>query len=120
MAGARNGVGAMVPRDGAARWCRAMVPRDAWRYIGAVPTSRPAAAPRLKPGCLVRSTLAVFGVIFLPAGAWMLYVSPGTRWPEALVLLSLSALAIRFAVARDSALLAAVDRLGGDEPASRR
>ena len=64
---------------------------------------------RVTPGCLVRSTLAVFGVVFVPMAIWFAH---RRHWLEALVLAIVSVLFLRWAFDRsEDSLLTAIDDL---------
>ena len=65
----------------------------------------------VKPGCLVRSSLAVFGVLFFPMALWFAF---RRLWLEAFVLGVISILFMRLAFDRsDDSWLSAVDDLEG-------
>lgn len=55
----------------------------------------------LRPGCLVRSTLAVLGIAFLPLGVWFVYANWRLYWAQSLVLLSVGLIFLRFATTRE-------------------
>lgn len=55
----------------------------------------------LRPGCLVRSTLAVLGIAFLPLGVWFVYANWRLYWGQSLVLLSVGLIFLRFATTRE-------------------
>lgn len=56
--------------------------------------------PRFRPGCMVRSTLALLGVLFLPFGIWMLWQDPRRNWLNAVLLLVVSVVALYFSLDR--------------------
>ena len=65
---------------------------------------------RFNPGCLLRSALAVFGVIFLPFTIWFLVHG---RWAQGIVLLAVSVFFLRMAFDRsEDSWITAVDDLG--------
>ena len=69
---------------------------------------------RLTPGCLVRSTLAIFGIIFLPFAIWFLYHDWQRNLVQALVLVLVSIWFLRLAYDRsDESPLSAIDDLKG-------
>lgn len=72
-----------------------------------------------RPGCVIRSALVIFALLFLPMAIWFAYASWRTYWGESLVLMSISILFLRLAFARgEDSFLAAIDELGGDGPPS--
>ena len=64
-----------------------------------------------RPGCLVRSTLAFFGITFLPLAVWFGFGRRHHYWNESIGLFVTAAFFLYLAVKRDSALLAAIDDL---------
>lgn len=72
------------------------------------------AARRLpRPGCVIRSALVMFAVLFLPLAIWFAYANFRRYWGESLVLISVSLLFLRLAFSRDDdSWLAAIDELG--------
>ena len=71
-----------------------------------------------RPGCIVRSALAIFGLLFLPMAVIFLYRDWSHRWPESLVLIFISVVFLRAAFNRsEESWLSAIDELG---PGDRR
>lgn len=67
----------------------------------------------MRPGCVVRSTLALFGILFLPLAVWFAYVNWRRYWGDALVLLSTGLIFLRLATTRDeSSWISALDDVG--------
>ena len=58
-------------------------------------------ASSLRPGCLVRSTLALLGVAFLPLAVWFVYANWRLYWGESLVLFSVGLIFLHFATTRE-------------------
>ena len=56
---------------------------------------------RPRPGCVLRSALVVFGLLFLPMSIWFAYVNWRRNWGDALALFSISMLFLRFGLSRD-------------------
>ncbi|HVX38686.1 MAG TPA: hypothetical protein VHB25_03850 [Gemmatimonadaceae bacterium] len=70
-----------------------------------------------RPGCVIRSALVMFAVLFLPMAIWFAYANWRRYWGESLVLISVSILFLRWAFSRDEhSLLAAIDELGERRP----
>ena len=66
-----------------------------------------------RPGCLVRSTLALLGVLFVPLGIWFLRDDRHRYVIESVALFVGALLCFYFAFRRDSALMRALDGLDG-------
>ena len=67
----------------------------------------------LSPGCLLRSTLAVFGIFFLPFAIWFVYRDWVRNWPQSLILVVVSIWFLRLAFTKDDdSWISAVDDLG--------
>lgn len=64
-----------------------------------------------RPGCIVRSSLALFGIMFLPLTVWFGFGRRHHYWNESIGLFVAAAFFLYLAVKRDSALLAAIDDL---------
>ena len=65
-----------------------------------------------RPGCLVRTTLALLGVLFAPLGIWFLRDPQHRYWTHSLGLFAGAALCFYWAFKRDAGLLAALDDAG--------
>jgi hypothetical protein len=62
----------------------------------------------------VRSSLAVFGIIFLPFAIWFVYRDFLRNWPQSLILVAVSVWFLRLAFTKDDdSWISAVDDLGG-------
>lgn len=69
---------------------------------------------RLRPGRIVRSTLALLAFIFLPLACWFLWSDWRRYWPNALGLGVVSALFLRAAVdRRPGSWMSIIDDIGG-------
>ena len=69
-----------------------------------------------RPGCVVRSALVVFGLVFLPMAVIFLYRDWSHRWPESVILIFVSVVFLRAAFNRDDeSWLSAIDELGPDD-----
>lgn len=69
---------------------------------------------RFRPGCIVRSTLAIAGVLFLPLSIWFAHASWSRFWPRATGLFIFSLLFLWLALDRRAdGPLAAIDDLSG-------
>jgi hypothetical protein len=64
-----------------------------------------------RPGCLVRSTLALLGVLFLPLGIWFLRDEKHRYWTQSVALFVGAVLCFYLAFRRDNWLMAALDGL---------
>ena len=65
-----------------------------------------------RPGCVLRSALVVFGIMFLPMSIWFAYVNWRRNWGNALALLSISMLFLRMGLSRDeNSWIASIDEL---------
>lgn len=70
--------------------------------------------PRFRPGCIVRSTLALLGVLFLPLAVWFAHAGWTRWWPRVVGLAVFGVLFLLAAVdRRDRSLLGILDDLGG-------
>ncbi len=68
----------------------------------------------LRPGRVVRFTLALLAFIFLPLACWFLWTNWHRYWPNALGLGIVSALFFRFATdRRPGSWMSFVDDIGG-------
>lgn len=66
-----------------------------------------------RPGCVIRSALVIFAVLFLPMAIWFAYANWRRYWGESLVLMSISILFLRLALSRDEdSWLSTIDELG--------
>jgi hypothetical protein len=64
----------------------------------------------VRPGCVLRTTLVVLGIIFLPMGIWFFWK---TYWVSAIAVLVLSALSLRLGLTRDpDSWMSMIDELG--------
>lgn len=69
-----------------------------------------------RPGCVVRSALVVFSLVFLPMAVIFLYRDWSHRWPESVVLIFVSVVFLSAAFNRnDDSWLSAIDELGPDD-----
>jgi hypothetical protein len=64
-----------------------------------------------RPGCLVRSTLALLGVLFVPLGIWFLRDGKHRYWDQSAALFVGAIVCFYFAFRRDSWLMTALDGL---------
>lgn len=64
-----------------------------------------------RPGCLVRSTLALLGVLFAPLGIWFLRDDKHRYVTQSIALFIGAAFCFYFAFRRDSWLMTALDGL---------
>ena len=68
----------------------------------------------MTPGCLLRSTLATFGLIFLPYAVWFLYRDWTHNLVRSLVLIAVSAWFLVLAFRRtEHSFMSTIDDLGG-------
>jgi hypothetical protein len=66
-------------------------------------------ARRLNPGCLLRSSLAICGVVFLPIAIWFLHTG---KWWQGISLIVVSVVFLRLAFTRnENSWISAVDDL---------
>jgi hypothetical protein len=64
----------------------------------------------VRPGCVLRTTLVVLGIIFLPMGIWFFWK---TYWVSGIAVLVLSALSLKLGLTRDpDSLMSMIDELG--------
>ena len=69
---------------------------------------------RPRPGCLLRSALVTFGVLFLPMACWFAYVDVRRYWIDALALVATSLAFLKWGLTRDEgSWIAAIDELDG-------
>lgn len=69
-----------------------------------------------RPGCIVRTALVMFGLLFLPMAILFLYRDWRHRWPESLVLIMVSIAFIAAAFNRDeNSWISAIDELGPED-----
>lgn len=54
-----------------------------------------------RPGCVLRSSLVLFGILFLPISIWFAYANWRRNWGNALALFSISLLFLRLGLSRD-------------------
>ena len=66
-----------------------------------------------RPGCLVRSALALLGVLFVPLGIWFLRDGRQRYVTQSVALFIGALLCFYFAFRRDSWLMRALDGLDG-------
>jgi hypothetical protein len=72
---------------------------------------------RMNPGCLLRSTLAVCGIVFLPFSVWFLrsWIQSSANWRQGLqgiALIAVSIVFLRLAFTRkDNSWISAIDDL---------
>jgi membrane-bound metal-dependent hydrolase YbcI (DUF457 family) len=64
-----------------------------------------------RPGCLVRSTLSLLGVLFVPLGIWFLRDEKHRYWTQSIALFVGALVCFYLAFRRDSWLNAALDAL---------
>jgi hypothetical protein len=64
-----------------------------------------------RPGCLVRSTLSLLGVLFVPLGIWFLRDGKHRYWMQSGALFVGALLCFYLAFRRDSWLMTALDGL---------
>lgn len=70
-----------------------------------------------RPGLVVRATLVIFGVMFLPWSLFIVYRDPARYWLQSVILLALSVYALRLGLSRDEdSWLSAIDDLHSDKP----
>lgn len=74
-------------------------------------------ASRLRPGCLVRSTLALFGVLFLPLAIWFAHSNWRRYWFHSAGLALVGAVFLWLALGR-SPFIDALDQASGGGPAN--
>jgi hypothetical protein len=68
-----------------------------------------------RPGCVLRSALVMFGILFLPMSVWFAYVSWRRNWGNALALFSISMLFFRLGLSRDDdSWISSIDDLHND------
>jgi hypothetical protein len=98
----------MQPRSG----------RPFWRARGRSPSHHSAAsrvregmANLPRPGCLVRSSLALLGVMFMPLSIWFLRDVKHRYWSQSLALFIGALVCFYFAFRRDTWLMTALDGL---------
>jgi hypothetical protein len=65
-----------------------------------------------RPGCLVRSTLALLGVLFVPLGIWFLRDGRHRYWTHSVALFIGAFVCFYFAFRRNTRLMQALDGLG--------
>jgi len=66
-----------------------------------------------RPGCVVRSALIIFALLFLPLGCWFAYANFRRYWPDALSLIVISVVFLWWALdPRDDSWIASIDELG--------
>lgn len=64
----------------------------------------------VRPGCVVRTTLVVVGIIFLPMAIWFFWKM---YWGRAMAILVLSAISLRLGLTRDTdSWMSMIDELG--------
>jgi hypothetical protein len=69
-----------------------------------------------RPGCVLRAALVTFGLLFLPMSIWFAYANIRRNWPNALALLAISLIFLKWGVARDAdSWMSAIDDLGDDQ-----
>lgn len=66
-----------------------------------------------RPGCIVRSTLASLGALFLPLSIWFGFGKRHHYWMESIGLFVAGVGFLYLALSRESALLQAIDDLSG-------
>ena len=66
-----------------------------------------------RPGCLVRSTLSLLGVLFVPLGIWFLRDDKHRYWTQSVALFVGAVLCFYFAFRRDTWLMEVLDGLEG-------
>jgi hypothetical protein len=64
-----------------------------------------------RPGCLVRSTLSLLGVLFVPLGIWFLRDEKHRYWTQSIALFIGALVCFYLAFRRDSWLNVALDAL---------
>lgn len=68
---------------------------------------------RFRPGCILRSTLAFFGIVFVPIAVFFLVTRRNVR--DGVILLVISAVFLALAFdRREHAWLSSIDDLGGN------
>ena len=66
-----------------------------------------------RPGCLLRSALVLFGVLFLPMAVWFAYASWHRYWLDSLALLIIGVVFLRLGLSRDEdSWMSTIDDLG--------
>jgi hypothetical protein len=64
----------------------------------------------VRPGCVVRTTLVVFGIIFLPMAIWFFWKM---YWGSGIAVGVLSAISLKLGLARDAdSWMSMIDELG--------
>lgn len=70
-----------------------------------------------RPGCVLRSALVSFGLLFLPMACWFAYSNFHRYWIDALALFVISVVFLRWGLTRDEdSWMSVIDDLGGGEP----
>ena len=64
-----------------------------------------------RPGCLVRSTLSLLGVLFVPLGIWFLRDDKHRYWTQSVALFVGAVVCFYFAFRRDTWLTEVLDGL---------
>jgi hypothetical protein len=66
-----------------------------------------------RPGCVLRSALVLFGVLFLPMAAWFAYVNWHRYWRDSLALLIIGIVFLRLGLSRnEDSWISTIDDLG--------
>lgn len=70
--------------------------------------------PRFRPGCIVRSTLALLGILLFPLAVWFARAGWARWWPRVLGMVVFGAIFLWVALdRRERSLLAILDDLSG-------
>lgn len=70
-----------------------------------------------RPGCVLRSALISFGLLFLPLSIWFVYRDWQRYWGKALALVLASAAFLWFGLSRrEDSWVSRIDDLGPDGP----
>ena len=74
-----------------------------------------------RPGCVLRSALVTFGIVFLPTAIWFAHTSWHRYWGRSLTLLVVSAAFLWLGLSRrEDSWLSAIDELSVDRPPRER
>lgn len=70
-----------------------------------------------RPGCVLRSALISFGLLFLPLSIWFVYRDWQRYWGKSVALLLASAVFLWFGLSRrDDSWVSRIDDLGPGDP----
>jgi len=69
-----------------------------------------------RPGCVLRSALVIFGLLFLPLSIWFGYANFHRNWLNALCLFFIAVVFLRWGLSRNpDSWISTIDDLGSDK-----